>query len=116
MIITILTSLKLYMKITENSTEEKDLSIKFKTLAFELFKTLSLPTQDRGTDGIVYLNKIYSVYIKLIENSAIINPLNKKDQLLIIDPTLLISSDDDTISTNNSSDNNPIISNEENEL
>ena len=80
MIITILTSIKLYMKITENSTEEKDLSIKFKTLALELFKTLSLPTQDRGTDGIVYLNKTYSVYIKLIENSAIINPLNKKDQ------------------------------------
>ena len=45
------------MKITENSTEEKDLSIKFKTLAFELFKTLSLPTQDRGTNGIVHLNK-----------------------------------------------------------
>ena len=116
MIITILTSIKLYMKITENSTEEKDLSIKFKTLALELFKTLSLPTQDRGTDGIVYLNKIYSVYIKLIENLAIINPLNKKDQLLIIDPRLLISSDDDTISTNNSNDNNPIISKKENEL
>ena len=56
------------------------------------------------------------MYIKLIENSAIINPLNKKDQLFIIDPKLLISSDDDTISTNNSNDNNPIISNEENEL
>ena len=77
---------KIIYETTENSTEEKDLSIKFKTLALELFKTLSLPTQDRGTDGIVYLNKIYSVYIKFIENSAIINPLNKKDQLLIIDP------------------------------
>jgi len=118
MVITILTSIKLFMKITENSTQEKDLSIKFKTLALELFKILSLPTQDRGTDGIIYLNKIYSVYIKLIENSAIINPLNKKDQLLIIDPRLLISSDDETISisTNNSNDNNPIISNQENEL
>jgi hypothetical protein len=64
MVITILTSIKLFMKITENSTQEKDLSIKFKTLALELFKILSLPTQDRGTDGIIYLNKIYSVYIK----------------------------------------------------
>ena len=115
MIITILTSIKLYMKITENSTEEKDLSIKFKSLALELFKTLSLPTHARGTtDGIVYLNKIYSVYIKLIENSAIINSFNKKDQLLIIDSKLLISSDDDTISTNNSNDNNLIISNNNN--
>jgi hypothetical protein len=104
------------MKITENLTEEKDLSIKFKTLALKLFKSLSLPTQDRGTDGIVYLNRIYSLYIKLIENSAIINPLNKKEQLLLIDPKLLMSSDDQTISTNNSNDNIPIISNEENEL
>ena len=37
--------------------------------------------QDRGTDGIIYLNRINSLYIKLIENSAIINTLNKKDQL-----------------------------------
>jgi hypothetical protein len=79
-------------------------------------KILSLPTQDRGTVGIIYLNRIYSVYINLIGNSAIINPLNKKDKLFIIDPRLLISSDDETKSTNNGNDNNPIISNEENEL
>jgi hypothetical protein len=79
MVITILTSIKLFMKITENSTQEQELSKKIKTLALELFKTLSLPTQDRGTDGIVYLNIIYSLYIKIIENLANINPLNKKD-------------------------------------
>ena len=85
MIITILNSIKLYMKITENSTEEKDLSIRFKSLALELFKTLSLSTQDRGTtDGIVYLSKIYSLYIKLIENSASINPLNKKTNYYLL--------------------------------
>jgi|AntAceMinimDraft_1070359.scaffolds.fasta_scaffold279981_1 hypothetical protein len=57
---------------------------------------------------------MYFLYIKLIENSAIINPLNKKDQLLIIDPKLLIWSDNDTISTNNSNDHNPITSNNNN--
>ena len=116
MVITILTSIKLYMKITENSTQEQELAVNFKTLALELFKTLSLPSQDRGIDGLVYLNKIYSKYITLVENSSIINPFNKKDQLLVIDSKLLISNDEDTISTNNSNDNNPIISNEENEL
>ena len=50
------------MKITENSTQEQ-----------ELFKTLSLPTQDRGTDGIIYLNRIYSLYIKLILKRPTIN-------------------------------------------
>ena len=71
-----------------------------------------MPTKDRGTDGIVNLNKKYSLFIKLVENSSIIDALNKKDQLLIIDPKLLISSDDDTISSNNSNEKNPIIKNE----
>jgi hypothetical protein len=35
MVITILTSIKLFMKITEKSTQEQELSIKFKTLALE---------------------------------------------------------------------------------
>jgi hypothetical protein len=32
MVITILTSIKLYMKITENSTQEQELAVNFKTL------------------------------------------------------------------------------------
>ena len=51
MVITILTSVKLYMKITENSSQEQELAISFKTLALDIFKTLSLPNEDRGTDG-----------------------------------------------------------------
>ena len=38
MVITILTSIKLYMKITENSSEEQELAISFKTLALDIFK------------------------------------------------------------------------------
>lgn len=116
MVITILTSIKLYMKITENSTQEQELAIQFKTLALELFKILSLPNQDRGIDGLSYLNKVYAKYIMLVENSNILNEMNKKDQLLVIDPKLLISNDDDTISTNNSNENSPIRINEINEL
>ena len=58
MIITILTSIKLYIKITENSSQEQELAVSFKTLALDIFKTLSLPNEDRGIDGLVYLNKI----------------------------------------------------------
>ena len=89
MIITILTSIKLYMKITENSTAEQELAISFKTLALDVFKTLSLPESDRGTDGLVYLNKVYNKYVNLVENSAILNKMNKKDNLLVIDPRML---------------------------
>jgi hypothetical protein len=87
-IITILTSIKLYMKITENSANESELAVQFKTLAIEIFKTLSLPEELRERVGIDYLNKVYTRYTNLVENSEVLNPMNKKDQLLNIDPKL----------------------------
>ena len=78
MLITILTSIKLYMKIQENSTQEQELAVSFKTLALDIFKTLSLPEEDRGVDGLIYLNKIYGKYVNLVENSQILNKFNKK--------------------------------------
>jgi len=101
MIITILTSIKLYMKIAESASQEQELAISFKSLALDIFKTLSLPEDKRGIDGMVYLNKIYGKYINLVENSAVLNPMNKKDQLLVIDPRLL-RNDGDSISSDDS--------------
>jgi hypothetical protein len=114
MIITILTSIKLFMKIQENQQQEQELAVQFKTLALDLFKMLSLPEKDRGMDGLSYLNKTYEKYITLVENSAILNPMNKHDQLLVIDPKLLISGG----SSINSDDFNtsPMIKTEEDEL
>ena len=111
-VITILTSIKLYMKITENSSQEQELAISFKTLALDIFKTLSLPNEDRGIDGLVYLNKIYNKYVNLVENSSILNQMNKKDNLLVIDPKMLNIDDGSSLSSNES---NPIRT-EENEL
>ena len=79
MVITILTSIKLYMKITESSTEEKDLAVQYKVLALDVFKHLTL-----GKSETEFLNKCYSTYLNLIENSNILNPISKKDELLII--------------------------------
>lgn len=110
MIITILTSIKLYMKINENQQAEQELAVQFKTLALDIFKVLSLSDKDRGIDGLVYLNKVYGKYINLVENSAILNPMNKNDQLLVIDPKLI--SGGSSIESNES----PIIRTEEQEL
>jgi hypothetical protein len=41
---------------------------------------------------LVYLNKVYEKHIFLVGNSAILNPMNKHDKLLVIDPKLLIGS------------------------
>ena len=111
MTITILTSIKLHMKINENQQTESELAVQFKTLALDIFKILSLPENDRGIDGLVYLNKVYEKYINLVENSAILNPMNKHDQLLVIDPRLLISGGS-SIGSNES----PIIRTDEDEL
>jgi hypothetical protein len=48
----------------------------------DIFKHLSLEKEDRGVDGLIYLNKIYSKYTSLIENSHILNIINKNDKLL----------------------------------
>jgi hypothetical protein len=39
---------------------------------------LSLPEELREGLGIDYLNKVYTRYINLVENSEILNPMNKK--------------------------------------
>jgi len=91
MVIAILTSIKLFMNIQENQQAEQLLAIQFKILALDIFKILSLPETDRGIEGLVYLNKDYEKYINLVENSAILNPMNKHDKLLVIDSKLLIS-------------------------
>jgi hypothetical protein len=110
MFITIITSVKLYMKINENQQQEQELAVSFKTLALDIFKILSLPEEHRGTDGLLYLNKVYGKYINLVENSAILNPMNKHDQLLKIDPRMI--SGGSSIESNSS----PIIQTDEDEL
>lgn len=96
MIITILTSIKLYMGIAESATSEMELAIQYKLLALEIFKHLSLEDIDRE-----FIHKSYTKYLNLIENSNILTPLNKKDELLVIKPlyseTNSISSDEDSI-------------------
>ena len=74
----------------------------------DIFKTLSLPEEKRGIDGMAYLNKVYGKYINLVENSAVLNQMNKRDQLLVIDPRMLKFNDDISISSDESNHINPI--------
>ena len=108
MLVTILTSTKLYMKITENSSQEQELAIQYKSLALDLYKILSLPKENRGTDGLLYLNKVYSKYTNLIESSQILNNITKNDKLLSINHALY-NDDEGSISSNESNNSNPII-------
>ena len=81
-IITILTSVKLYMKINENIGLEQELSISYKVLGLDIFKVLSLPADQRNVKSEQYLNEKYSEYIKLTESSHILSKITDKDQML----------------------------------
>ena len=55
--------------------------------------------------GIDYLNKIYTRYINLVEDSKILNPMNKKDRLINIDSKLLRDNSSSLSLTSNGSPN-----------
>lgn len=84
MIITVISSIELYMRIIDQIEQNKELSIKYKVLSLEIFKFISLPEPNRGTDTLVYLNEVYAEYIKLIESNEILQ-LGKKDYLMELD-------------------------------
>jgi len=101
---------KTIYETTENSSQKQELAVQYKTLALDLFKILSLPKENRGLDGLIYLNKVYSKYTNSIENSQILNNITKNDKLLSMNSKLYI--DDEGSMSSNESNNNPIITEE----
>jgi len=93
MLIVIISSIKLYLNLEQNIKVELEMSKAFHTLALELFKVLQLPCEQRNFDGLEYLNKKYSDYIKLVEQSNLLRKNLTKDFLLEIE-TGLISEDE----------------------
>jgi len=101
MVITILGSIKLYLNISQNLENESKMSREFYVLSVEIFKQISLPTEQRNTNGIEFLNSKYSQYIKLYEESNLLKKQYKKDTLTKIDKNLIAEfSDAGSVSSN----------------
>jgi len=101
MVITILGSIKLYLNISQNLENESNMSREFYVLSVEIFKQISLPTEQRNTNGIEFLNSKYSQYIKLYEESNLLKKQYKKDTLTKIDKNLIDEfSDAGSVSSN----------------
>ena len=98
MLVAILTSVKLYLQLDENIKKEFEMSKSFHTLALDLYMVLNLKTEQRNGDGLEFLNKKYSDYIKLIESSNLLRKHLKKDFLLEIESYLL--NDNSSVDTN----------------
>ena len=69
MFITILSSIKLYLNISDNLQSESDMARKFYVLSLEIYKITNLPDEKRGINSSEFLNSKYNQYIKLYEES-----------------------------------------------
>ena len=102
MLITIITSIKLYLNIQDTLQTELNMSKDFYTLAIDIYKVLSLPHNLKGEKGLSYLNNKYSLYNKLVEASDLLQKKNKHDQLTIMNIELI--NDYSNINTNSEDD------------
>ena len=89
MVITILGTIKLYLNISQNLENESNMSREFYILSVETFTQISLPQEQRNTNGIEFLNNKCSHYIKLYEESNLLKKQYKKDTFTKIDKNLI---------------------------
>ena len=78
MFITILSSIKLYLNISDNLQSESDMARKFYVLSLEIYKIVNLPEEKRGINSSEFLNSKYNQYIKLYEESNLLKRRFKK--------------------------------------
>lgn len=95
MIITVLSSVKLYLNLSNNINEEIQLSKAYYLLSINIYKELIL----KKTDAILFLEESFSEYSKLTERSSILYKNIKSDLLTIND----INTESDDSSSSNSS-------------
>ncbi len=63
----------MYYGLSRSVDEEISLSKEYYLLSVNVFKMLQLERKNRNVDGRAYLDEIYSNYMKLYENSALLN-------------------------------------------
>ena len=113
MFIAVLTSIKLWLGLTRQITEEISLSKEFYLLSIEIFKVLNLVEADRNCDAVQFMNTCYSNYKALIESSTLLKL--RKDELIRIDVECSDTSSIRSASFNSAESKNILVS-ETNEI
>ena len=116
MFIAIITSIKLYLNLASNITDEIGLSKDFYILSVNIFKIMNLKECDRHLDPLEFLNTSYGQYIKLIESSALLRNGMKNDNLIKIEVHKYIGDCGSSISSNDSNNNFNIIVTDSDEI
>jgi len=81
LIVSIITSIKLYLNISDVMTNELKMSKDFYSLAIEVYRVLSMNPRDRTMGAVEYMNSSYSHYTKLMESSNLLKKKFLKDEL-----------------------------------
>ena len=81
LIVSIITSVKLYLNISDAMTSELKMSKDFYSLGIEIYRVLCLNPKDRNMDAVEYMNRSYSNYSKLMESSNLLKKKFIKDEL-----------------------------------
>lgn len=93
MICSILNSVELYLGIEQNMSKEIIASKEYYILSTDIYKVLCLDRKNRPQDSTIFMNEHYNRYIKLYEQSNIINKKMKDNLRPIIDSVSDKSSD-----------------------
>lgn len=76
----IIGSIEMFFNIDSRMQNELNMAKEYYVLGTNIFKTLSLNKVNRSTEGKIFLDESFSIYIKLIESSSLVMK-NLKDFL-----------------------------------
>lgn len=88
----IIASIELYLGLQKSMESELMSSKDFQLLGYEIFKMLTLSKEHRSINGKMFLDEKFGEYIKLIENSKLVNSKRIKDVLAPLPEQLKITS------------------------
>ena len=115
--VSILNSIEMFLKINESMEQELEHSKLFYNLSINIQKTLLLDRENRSVEASVFLEKSYSEYVKLMEQSNLLMNVNDKlielpKKISTIKKMLKTKNSFSSSSSSNSNDS-PIISKED---
>ena len=76
--VSILNSVEMFLKINESMEQELEHSKLYYNLAINIQKTLLLDRENRSVEASVYLERSYSEYVKLMEQSNLLSNVQDK--------------------------------------
>jgi len=69
LLVSILTTLETFFSVSATMSNARAVSLSLQILSQKIMCELSLPVQDRSTDGLVYLRQAFNEFLQIIEKS-----------------------------------------------